>query len=87
MCSISVPFHYIYVFNLFCFRSPFPRGFPGGSEGKASACNSGDSGSIPGSGRSPEKEMATYSSVLAWNGWRSLVGYSPQGRKESDKIE
>ena len=35
----------------------------------------------------PEKEMATYSSILAWNGWRSLVGYSPQGRKESDKIE
>ena len=28
-------------------------GFPGGSEGKASACNAGDPGSIPGSGRSP----------------------------------
>ena len=28
-------------------------GFPGGSEGKASACNVGDLGSIPGSGRSP----------------------------------
>ena len=28
-------------------------GFPGGSEGKASACNSGDLGLIPGSGRSP----------------------------------
>ena len=28
-------------------------GFPGGSEGKASACNVGDPGSIPGSGRSP----------------------------------
>ena len=27
--------------------------FPGGSEGKASACNAGDPGSIPGSGRSP----------------------------------
>ena len=27
-------------------------GFPGGSEGKASACNAGDLGSIPGSGRS-----------------------------------
>ena len=27
-------------------------GFPGGSEGKASACNAGDPGSIPGSGRS-----------------------------------
>ena len=28
-------------------------GFPGGSDGKASACNAGDLGSIPGSGRSP----------------------------------
>ena len=27
-------------------------GFPGGSEGKASACNARDPGSIPGSGRS-----------------------------------
>ena len=30
-----------------------PKGFPGGSDGKASACNVGDPGSIPGSGRSP----------------------------------
>ena len=29
------------------------RGFPGGSEVKASAWNAGDPGSIPGSGRSP----------------------------------
>ena len=28
-------------------------GFPGGSDSKASACNEGDLGSIPGSGRSP----------------------------------
>ena len=28
-------------------------GFPGGSDGKASACNAGDLGLIPGSGRSP----------------------------------
>ena len=28
-------------------------GFPGGSEVKASACNVGDPGSIPGLGRSP----------------------------------
>ena len=27
-------------------------GFPGGSDGKASACSAGDLGSIPGSGRS-----------------------------------
>ena len=30
------------------------QGFPGGSEDKASACNAGDSGLIPGLGRSPE---------------------------------
>ena len=30
-------------------------GFPDISEGKASACNVGDLGSIPGSGRSPEE--------------------------------
>ena len=28
-------------------------GFPGGSEGEVSACNAGDPGSGPGSGRSP----------------------------------
>ena len=28
-------------------------GFPGGSEVEESACNAGDPGSIPGSGRSP----------------------------------
>ena len=28
-------------------------GFPGGSDGKESACNAGDLGSILGSGRSP----------------------------------
>ena len=34
-----------------------------------------------------EKEMATHSSILAGksHGQRSLVGYSPWGRKDSDK--
>ena len=31
----------------------FKWGFPGGSDGKAFACNEGDPGSIPGLGRSP----------------------------------
>ena len=30
-------------------------GFPGGSDSTASACNAGDLGSLPGSGRSPEE--------------------------------
>ena len=29
--------------------------FPGGSDSKESACSAGDTGSIPGSGRSPEE--------------------------------
>ena len=41
-------------------------GFPGGSDGKESAHNAGDPGSIPGSGRSLEEGMATHSSTLAW---------------------
>ena len=40
--------------------------FPGSSDGKASAYNAGDPGSIPGSGRSLEKEMATHPSIPAW---------------------
>ena len=31
-------------------------GSPGGSDGKKSACNAGDLGSIPGSGKSPGEE-------------------------------
>ena len=31
------------------------EGFPGSSDGKKSACNAGDSGSIPGLGRPPGK--------------------------------
>ena len=36
-----------------------------------------------------EKEMATHSSILAWetHGQRSLEGYSPQGRKESTPLK
>ena len=41
--------------------------FPGGSEGKESACSAGDPGLIPRGGEDPlEKEIATHSSILAW---------------------
>ena len=42
------------------------KGCPGGSDIKESACNVGDLGSIPGSGSSLEKGMATQLSILAW---------------------
>ena len=62
----------------------------GGSEVKASASNAGNPGSIPGSGRSPGEGKWQPTSVLLpgeSNGGRSLVGYSPRGRKESDTTE
>ena len=42
--------------------------FPGGSDGKASAYNAGDPGSITGKGLEEplEKEMSTHSGILAW---------------------
>ena len=64
-CSLLVGFHsFADHYNHFAKEIlivPF-----GGSDGKASARNVGDPGSIPGSGRSLEKEMATHSSILAW---------------------
>ena len=41
-------------------------GFPGGSVVKKLPPNAGDTGSIPMSGRSPEEDMTTHSSTLAW---------------------
>ena len=46
-----------------------PTGFPGSSAGKESACNAGDPGSIPVSGRSPGEEIGY---PLQYS-WASLV--------------
>ena len=65
-------------------------GFPGSSAGIESTHNSGDLGSIPGSGRSPgggHGNPLQYSCLENPHGQRSLVGYSPLGRKESDMTE
>ena len=60
-------------------------GFCGGSDGKASACNAGiDPGSIPGSGRSPEKGDGY---PLQYPLQRSLAGYSPWDHKEFNTNE
>ena len=40
--------------------------FPGGSNGKESACNVGHLGSIPSWEDPLEEGMATHSSILAW---------------------
>ena len=42
------------------------RTLPGGSDGKESACNAGNVGSIPQSGNPLEKGMTTHCNILAW---------------------
>ena len=64
-------------------------GFPGGSDGEESTCSAGEPGSIPGSRRSLEKEMATHSHTHIFlpgefHGQRNLVDYSPWGCKNLD---
>ena len=57
---------------IFVFQYSYVWGFPGRSVGKESASNAGntgDAGSIPGSGRSMKEGMATHSSILAWRIW------------------
>ena len=50
-------------------------GIPGGSVVKNPPANAGDLGSIPGLGRSPGKEMARLSSILAWRSpWAEKPG-------------
>ena len=62
--------------------------FPGVSDGKASAYNVGDPGSIPGSGRSGEGNGNPPVFLPGKShGQRSLVGCSPWGCQESDPTE
>ena len=65
-------------------------GFPGGSDGKESACNVGDLGSFPVLGRSPgggHGNLLQHSCLENPHGQRSLVSYSPRGCKEFDMTE
>ena len=65
-------------------------GFPGGLDGKESACNVGDLGLIPGLGRSPgggHGSPVQYYCLEIPHGQRGLESYSPWGCKESDRTE
>ena len=64
-------------------------GFPGGSDGKESACNAGDPGSIYW-GKIPWRREWQPTLVFLpgeFRGQRSLVSFSPWGGKESDTTE
>ena len=64
----------------------YVRGFPG-KDGKESACNAGDLGSIPELGRLPGRRKWQPTPVFLpgeFDGQRRLVGYSPWCCKELD---
>ena len=66
------------------------EGFPGGLDGKESACNVGHLGSIPGLGKSPgggHGNPLQDPCLENPHRQRSLVGYSPLGHKELDMTE
>ena len=61
---------------------------PGGSDVKVSACNAGDPGSIPGSGRSTGEQNDYPVVILVWRiPWTEEPGYSLWVHKESDITE
>ena len=72
-------------------RTPVFMGFPDGSDGKESACNAGDLGSILGLGRSPEGghgKPLQYSCLENPQGQRESGGLQSMGiAKELDKTE
>ena len=92
-----LPLHVHHTFFLYVYISipalqisssvPFFLAFPGGLDGKESACNARDLGS---SGRSPGEghwNPLQYPFLENLHGQRILEGYSPWGCKDSDTIE
>ena len=72
------------------FYTSYTFTFPSGSDSKPSAYTVGDLGSIPGLGRSSWRRKCKPIPVFLpgeSHGWRNLVGYSPQGCKESDTTD
>ena len=69
-----------YVLSIECFPLAYilyKTGFPSGSDGRESACNAGDPGLIPRSGRSPgggHGNPLQYSCLKNPHGQRSLTG-------------
>ena len=59
------------------------EGFPGGSEGKASACSAGDLDSIPGLGRSPREGNGN----LLWYSWWKIPWTEKPGRLQSTWLQ
>ena len=81
----------VWVWDLaFCSNKPSRKCFPGGSDGKESACNSGDLGRDPSVGKIPWRRKWQPTPVFLpgkSRGQRSLVGYNRWGCKELETTE
>ena len=64
-----------------------PSSISDGADGKESPCMQETRVQSLGQEDPLEKGMASHFSIFACHGQRSLVGYSPQGRKESETAE
>ena len=71
--------HILKYLNVFLKENKPSLGFPGDADGKESACNAGDLGSVPGSGRSPGEgngNLLQYSCLensMDRRAWRATV--------------
>ena len=79
-------------FVLLDFTTVRLRGFPGGSDGKESACNAGDPGSNPGLGRSPGEgngnplQYSCLENPTHRGAWRATVhGVAKSQTRQSDE--
>ena len=70
-------------------------GFPGGSDGKESACNAGDLGSVPGWGRSPGEgngnplQCSCLEDLMDRGAWQATVHRVAESRtdRETDTLQ
>ena len=93
ICSdFGAPQNSLSLFPLLPLKGPtFSSSFPGGSDSKESACNAGDSGSIPGSGRSPGEgngnplQCPCLENSMDRGAWRATVhGVAKSWTRQSD---
>ena len=83
--------NYLYLYSIYSIKLEVTKcltvrnvwGFLGGSDGKESACNAGDPGLIPESGRSPRERNGTHSIILAWR----IPGTEEPGKLQSKCLQ
>ena len=84
MCLSFVPIPYHLDYSRFVVYFEIREGFPGGSDGKESACSARDPGAVPRSGRSLGEE---HGYPLQYSCLENSMDRGAMGHKESDTTE